>query len=216
DVAQQPKSQIPGLCDFEGPHHDITFGSRRKWMKDTDSEYVKLAKQGGQPDLLRHFTSPRKVSPYCAPESHHCKQAADNSKSHVPVMPDYMIHEEFNSDQPTSYKPKRGPFDFDMKSIWQRDAEDKENQKKKEVRPVNFSKLISNGYGGEWLQQRDQWEKKNTLPYLCVYSLTETISIFLKTHNHIPRVRASPFQTPTGNGPFEGLGNCCSKEVDEQ
>ncbi|XP_026537045.1 uncharacterized protein C7orf57 homolog [Notechis scutatus] len=216
DVAQQPKSHILGHGDFEGPHHDITFGGRRKWIRDTDSEYVKLAKQGGRPDLLRHFTSPRKVSPYCAPESHHSKQAADdNSKSRVPVMPDYMIHEEFNSDQSTRYKPKRGPFDFDTKSIWQRDAEDKENKKKREENdvqfedspssvkkeiklpaisphkteqsitskfqgekrlyfprmpahkknePVNFSKLISSGYGDEWLQQRDHWEKKNTLP----------------------------------------------------
>ncbi|KAG8139618.1 hypothetical protein E2320_002385, partial [Naja naja] len=131
DIAQQLKSHIPGFGDFGGPYHDITFGARRKWIKDTDSEYVKLAKQGGRPDLLRHFTSPRKVSPYCAPESHHSKQAADNSKSRVPIMPDYMIHEEFNSDQPTRYKPKRGPFDFDTKSIWQRDAEDKENQKKR-------------------------------------------------------------------------------------
>ncbi|KAG8139617.1 hypothetical protein E2320_002386, partial [Naja naja] len=33
----------------------------------------------------------------------------------------------------------------------------------KKNEPVNFSKLISSGYGDEWLQQRDQWEKKNTL-----------------------------------------------------
>lgn len=54
-------------------------------------------------------------------------------RSRVPTMPDYMIHEEFKTDQPTSYEPKRGPFDFDMKSVWQRDAEDKENKEKKEV-----------------------------------------------------------------------------------
>uniref|UniRef100_A0A8C6VKU8 Uncharacterized protein n=1 Tax=Naja naja TaxID=35670 RepID=A0A8C6VKU8_NAJNA len=178
DIAQQLKSHIPGFGDFGGPYHDITFGARRKWIKDTDSEYVKLAKQGGRPDLLRHFTSPRKVSPYCAPESHHifCLHV----KSRVPIMPDYMIHEEFNSDQPTRYKPKRGPFDFDTKSIWQRDAEDKENQKKRE--PVNFSKLISSGYGDEWLQQRDQWEKKNTLEQMF---LEEAIPINIQAMNYI-------------------------------
>ncbi|XP_039188042.1 uncharacterized protein C7orf57 homolog isoform X3 [Crotalus tigris] len=225
EVAQQPMSEIPCLGDFGDPHNDITFGGRRKWIKDTDSEYVKLAKQGGQPDLLRHFTpTPRKVSlgPYGALEwySHHSKQAAtDDSKPHVPAMPDYMIHEEFKADQPASYEPKMGPFDFDMKSVWQRDAEDKENKEKREENsvqvegspssvkeeiklpaitpryphrtqqaviskefhggnrlyfppmpahkknePINFSKLISSGYGDEWLQQRDQWEKKNTEP----------------------------------------------------
>lgn len=55
------------------------------------------------------------------------------SRSRSPAIPDYMIHEEFKSDQPASYEPKRGPFDFDMKSVWQRDAEDKENKEKREV-----------------------------------------------------------------------------------
>ncbi|XP_013925747.1 PREDICTED: uncharacterized protein C7orf57-like [Thamnophis sirtalis] len=137
EVAQQPTSQIPGLGDFGDTHNDITFGGRRKWIKDTDSEYVKLAKQGGRPDLLRHLPpTPQKVSlgPYGAPEwySHHSKKAANDSKSHSPAIPDYMIHEEFKSDQPASYEPKKGPFDFDMKSVWQRDAEDKENKEKRE------------------------------------------------------------------------------------
>nr|XP_008111131.1 PREDICTED: uncharacterized protein C7orf57 homolog isoform X7 [Anolis carolinensis] len=180
-------------------------------------------------DLLRHFTStPRKMSlgSYGAPEwySHHNKSAApDESKSRLSTIPDYMIHEEFKTDQPTSYEPKRGPFDFDMKSVWQRDAEDKENKEKKEENevqmesspgstkeeiklpaitpryphrtpqpiatkefhggnrlyfppmplykknePVNFSKLMSSGYGDDWLQQRDEWEKKNSQPNVPV------------------------------------------------
>ncbi|XP_062813180.1 uncharacterized protein C7orf57 homolog isoform X3 [Anolis carolinensis] len=225
EVPQQPTSQIPGLGEFGEPHNENTFVGRKKWIKDTDSEYVKLAKQGGRPDLLRHFTStPRKMSlgSYGAPEwySHHNKSAApDESKSRLSTIPDYMIHEEFKTDQPTSYEPKRGPFDFDMKSVWQRDAEDKENKEKKEENevqmesspgstkeeiklpaitpryphrtpqpiatkefhggnrlyfppmplykknePVNFSKLMSSGYGDDWLQQRDEWEKKNSQP----------------------------------------------------
>ncbi|KAF7247935.1 hypothetical protein EYD10_06172 [Varanus komodoensis] len=34
----------------------------------------------------------------------------------------------------------------------------------KKNEPVNFSKLISSGYGDEWLQQRDEWEKKCSQP----------------------------------------------------
>ncbi|KAL8165736.1 UNVERIFIED_CONTAM: hypothetical protein K2H54_054385 [Gekko kuhli] len=144
---------------------------------------------------------------------------ADDSRPRVPAMPDYMTHEEFKAEQLASYEPKRGPFDFDMKSVWQRDAEDKENKEKKEENeiqlegspssskeeiklpaitpryphrtpqpiaskefhgenrlyfppmpahkknePVNFSKLMSSGYGDEWLQQHDEWEKKNSQP----------------------------------------------------
>ncbi|KAJ7322748.1 hypothetical protein JRQ81_019035 [Phrynocephalus forsythii] len=225
EAPQQPTSQIPGLGDFGDSHTEVSFGGRRKWIKDTDSEYVKLAKQGGRPDLLRHFTpTPRKLclGSYGAPEwySHHSKTSTvDESKTQIPAVADCMTHEEFKADHPVNYEPKRGPFDFDIKSVWQRDAEDKENKEKKEENgapvegspnntkeeiklpvitpryphrtpqpvttkefhggnrlyfppmpahkknePVNFSKLISNGYGDEWLQQRDEWEKKNSQP----------------------------------------------------
>ncbi|XP_054847600.1 LOW QUALITY PROTEIN: uncharacterized protein C7orf57 homolog [Eublepharis macularius] len=230
----QPASQIPGLGDIGESHSEITFGGRRRWIKDTDSEYVKLAKQGGQPDLLRHFTPmPRKMSvmSYAPPDwyMHHSKPLADESKLRVSNMPDYMTHEEFKTEQAASYEPKRGPFDFDMKSVWQRDAEDKENKEKKEENgiqvagspsstkeeiklpaitpkyphrtpqpiatkefhegnrvyfppmpahkknePVNFSKLISSGYGDEWLQQRDEWEKKNSQPNDSLLPNSET------------------------------------------
>ncbi|KAL8220751.1 UNVERIFIED_CONTAM: hypothetical protein K2H54_054059 [Gekko kuhli] len=53
-------------------------------------------------------------------------------------MPDYMTHEEFKAKQLASYEPKRGPFAFDMKSVWQRDAEDKENKEKKEENEIQL------------------------------------------------------------------------------
>uniref|UniRef100_A0A8D0HA11 Chromosome 7 open reading frame 57 n=1 Tax=Sphenodon punctatus TaxID=8508 RepID=A0A8D0HA11_SPHPU len=204
DSLLPPASQIPGLSDLAESHNEITCGGRRKWIKDTDSEYVKLAKQGGQPDLLKYYTPfTRKTSPvaYAAPDwyMHHSKP--DESRAHAPSLPNYMIHEEFNPDQLNgSYESKRGPFDFDMKSVWQRDAEDKENKERKKVKlpainpkhsnkvppsvaakefhsgnrlyfppmpgqknnePVNFSKLLSNGYGDDWMQQRNDWEKRS-------------------------------------------------------
>ncbi|XP_078298737.1 uncharacterized protein C7orf57 homolog isoform X2 [Panthera onca] len=106
-------------------------------------------------------------------------------------MPDYMVYEEFNPDQNNgNYESRRGPFDFDVKTVWQREAEEREEKKKvrlpainskypskvgtplgpkepagsrlsfppmpgqKTSSPTNFSKLISNGYKDEWLQQR--------------------------------------------------------------
>ncbi|XP_074841581.1 uncharacterized protein C7orf57 homolog [Carettochelys insculpta] len=225
EIPVPPSSQIPGLSNLGEHYNDITFGVRRKWIKDTDSEYVKLAKQGGQPDLLKHFTpSTRKTSAvaYTAPDwyTHHSKPpTADESKAQVSSVPDYMFHEEFKPDQRNSnYEAKRGPFDFDMKSIWQRDAEEKENKEKKkenavqvevhvgntkEVKfpainakyanrippsiankefhrgnrlhfppmpsqknsePVNFSKLISNGYRDDWIQQHNDLENKIQQP----------------------------------------------------
>ena len=47
-------------------------------------------------------------------------------------IPDYMVYEEFNPDQATgNFESRMGPFDFDMKTIWQREAEELEKKKNK-------------------------------------------------------------------------------------
>ncbi|KAF7470291.1 uncharacterized protein C7orf57 homolog isoform X1 [Marmota monax] len=201
-----PASQIPGLSNLEESHNGNTPGTRKYWIKETDSEYVKLAKQGGRPDLLKHFApGTRQGSPvaYALPDwyIHHSKPPTAHQHE-VPVvsMPDYMVYEEFNPGQANSnYESRRGPFDFDMKTVWQREAEELEKEKKK-VRlpainskypsktgtplgpkdtagsrlsfppmpgqktssPTNFSKLISNGYKDEWLQQQRADSDKKT------------------------------------------------------
>ncbi|XP_007942336.2 uncharacterized protein C7orf57 homolog [Orycteropus afer afer] len=198
-----PASQIPGLSDLGGTQNGNAFGTRRYWIKETDSEYIKLAKQGGRPDLLKHFgPGTQKGSPvaYSMPDwyIHHSKPPTANQRE-VPVisMPDYMVYEEFNPDQANgNYESRRGPFDFDMKTVWQREAEELEKKKKvrlpainskhpskvetlvssketsrnrlsfppvpgqKTSSPTNFSKLISNGYKDEWLQQQVDSEKR--------------------------------------------------------
>ncbi|XP_021090296.1 uncharacterized protein C7orf57 homolog isoform X2 [Mesocricetus auratus] len=180
-VDAPPASQIPGLSDLgDSPNGDMPR-ARRYWIKETDSEYVKLAKQGGRPDLLKHFTpGTRKGSPvaYSLPDwyIHHSKPPTAHQRE-VPVfsMPDYMVYEEFNPDQANgSYESRRGPFDFDMKTVWQREAEELENVKRKVKLPAINSKNASkagtpvshkdlegsrlslppiNGYKDEWLQQ---------------------------------------------------------------
>lgn len=47
-------------------------------------------------------------------------------------VPDYMVYEEFNPDRATgNFESRMGPFDFDMKTVWQREAEELEKEKKK-------------------------------------------------------------------------------------
>ncbi|XP_035579062.1 uncharacterized protein C7orf57 homolog isoform X3 [Zalophus californianus] len=132
-----PASQIPGLSDLREPPNGHMPGSRRYWIKETDSEYVKLAKQGGQPDLLKHFVpGTRKGSPvaYCLPDwyVHHSKPPTAGQRPTPAVsMPDYMVHEEVSPDQTAgNYESRRGPFDFDVKTVWQREAEEREKKKK--------------------------------------------------------------------------------------
>ncbi|KAK2095990.1 hypothetical protein P7K49_025024 [Saguinus oedipus] len=224
-VNAPPASQIPGLSNLGDSSSENLPGTRRHWIKETDSEYVKLAKQGGRPDLLKHFApGTRKGSPvaYSLPDwyIHHSKPPTA-SQQEVPVisMPDYMVHEEFNPHQANgNYASRRGPFDFDMKTFWQREAEELEKEKKKKLHkvpeaspplwegddklrlpainskylskagtplgskdctgsrlsfppmpgqkkssPTNFSKLISNGYKNEWLQQQRADSYQRTL-----------------------------------------------------
>nr|XP_026647587.1 uncharacterized protein C7orf57 homolog isoform X1 [Zonotrichia albicollis] len=205
-------SQILGLSDLPRAPHEVPLpGCHRKRIKETDSAYVRLAKQGGRPDLLRHYTPVVMKSPpaaYAAPDWFtHCASPAgiEKPRSCVSSLPDFMVHREFvaGDRHGKSYERRRGPFEFDTKNVWQRDAEDKENAEKKKIsltqvklppispkypsrmptvstkefsgenklslppmpaqrkiEAVNFSKLISNGYGTDWLQQCTGWEKK--------------------------------------------------------
>lgn len=205
-VGVPPASQIPGLSDLRDSPSVNLPRARRYWIKETDSEYVKLAKQGGRPDLLKHFApGTRQGSPvaYSLPDwyIHHSKPPTSLQRE-VPAVsiPDYMVYEEFNPDQANgSYESRQGPFDFDRKTIWQREAEELENAKRKvklpainsknsskagtpvsnkdpersrlslppmpgpkSGSPTNFSKLISNGYKDEWLQQQKADSDKRT------------------------------------------------------
>ncbi|XP_074681626.1 uncharacterized protein C7orf57 homolog isoform X2 [Strix aluco] len=92
-------------------------------------------------DLRKHYTpATMKSSPaaYATPDWYsHCSSppVTNEPRSYVSSLPDHVIHREFKADDHhgNSYKTRRGPFDFDMKSVWQRDAEDKENTEKKKV-----------------------------------------------------------------------------------
>ncbi|KAM9307799.1 uncharacterized protein C7orf57 homolog [Gastrophryne carolinensis] len=105
EMALPPTSQIPGLSDLAEPHNELIPGGRKKWIRDTDSEYVKLAKQGGRPDLLKQVSPPqKKTTPtsYAPPDWYVHEDLPATSQSSVAPqrnMPDYMIHEEFIEDK---------------------------------------------------------------------------------------------------------------------
>ena len=61
--AAPPASQIPGIGglkdEFANPESDERH-FRRKWIRDTDSKYIKMAKQGGRKNLLAYHSPPVK------------------------------------------------------------------------------------------------------------------------------------------------------------
>uniref|UniRef100_A0A8B9Y9G7 Chromosome 7 open reading frame 57 n=1 Tax=Bos mutus grunniens TaxID=30521 RepID=A0A8B9Y9G7_BOSMU len=144
--------------------------------------------QAALADLLKHFApGTTKGSPvaYSLPDwyIHHSKPpTADQRQVPAVSIPDYMVYEEFNPDQATgNFESRMGPFDFDMKTIWQREAEELEKEKKKVRLPAIKSKYPSkvgtplghrepagsklsfppiNGYKDEWLQQQADSDKR--------------------------------------------------------
>ncbi|KAM3842734.1 uncharacterized protein C7orf57-like [Diretmus argenteus] len=160
-----PTSQIPGLsqsADDNAPAERIS--GRRVGIFETDSEYVKLAKQGGQKGLLSHDAdveaAPKKL--YNPPDWF----SGDESKcGNNATSPDGV---------PRARQPLAAPFGTDNCSSWDREtdsftpAKDKSspdstagqmegltitetNKYKrtsydKKAPPVSMSKLLSFGY----------------------------------------------------------------------
>ncbi|XP_066543739.1 uncharacterized protein C7orf57 homolog [Amia ocellicauda] len=123
-----PSSQIPGLgygVDM-GPEK-ITHG-RRTGVFESDSDYVKLAKRGGQKGLLWHedtnvdskTNSNYKPPDWFSAESESQEQQSTSKRT----IPDYMTSEEFQK-SPTkgTFQPLDAPFGTDNKTTWEREPD---------------------------------------------------------------------------------------------
>ncbi|XP_032873051.1 uncharacterized protein C7orf57-like isoform X1 [Amblyraja radiata] len=203
-VQLPPTSQIPGLNELVEPHKEASVDGRKLWIRETDSDYVKLAKQGGRPDLLRHYSPPpRKSSPvsFLQPEWFtHAAPPAKNKEVTKWYLPEYMVHEEFIP-SPSNNKSKKIFHDSD-KTTLEKESEDNEKENEEKVKlklpeitdkrqrgklftrktiesenkfptmslpgknePINFTKLMTNGYADDWIQQQKEW-KKNMPPQI--------------------------------------------------
>ncbi|XP_026157854.1 uncharacterized protein C7orf57 homolog [Mastacembelus armatus] len=162
--ATGPTSQIPGLsqsADETSPVERIS--GRRVGIFETDSDYVKLAKQGGHKGLLSHDVDdddkPKKA--YNAPNWFAGDESKSGSKATSP-----------NGQMKGGRQPLAAPFGTDNVSPWEGDTDrfshDKEklspdgvagqmeglsltNKYKrtsydKKAPPVSMSKLLSHGY----------------------------------------------------------------------
>ncbi|CAH1248873.1 C7orf57 [Branchiostoma lanceolatum] len=129
-VSVPPASQIPGLSQMPADPLDIDPAAKRKWIRDTDTKYIKLAKQGGRQDLLRYRSPPDRTKgpvPYPRVDwfDHDMPQEEDEPLPHTFALPEYMVHEEFTpSPQRQQEGRKKAPFSTDNKTVWQRDDTD--------------------------------------------------------------------------------------------
>ncbi|KAL2081464.1 hypothetical protein ACEWY4_023317 [Coilia grayii] len=131
DVSPQtPKhtSQIPGLSlAIHDPDKEENTNGRRIGISETDSNYVKLAKQGGHKGLLWHeetHMSIKAPSPYKPPawfcdDADACMFPSTTKRTN----PGFLVHEEFQKSPKKSTQPLDTPFGGDNKSAWQREAD---------------------------------------------------------------------------------------------
>ncbi|XP_034461149.1 uncharacterized protein C7orf57 homolog [Hippoglossus hippoglossus] len=163
--ASGPTSQIPGLSQSadESTPAERTSG-RRVGIFASDSEYVKLAKQGGHKGLLSHDVDSEEVDPVKAynPASWFGDNETKNgSKATSP-----------DSQMKGGSLPLAAPFGTDNSSSWEREADSFSNDKDKmspddaadqledlslggshkrtcydkRAPPVSMTKLLSHGY----------------------------------------------------------------------
>ncbi|KAK2554298.1 Uncharacterized protein P5673_024306 [Acropora cervicornis] len=165
-----PASQIPGIGGLKdecaNPEQDDRH-FRRKWIRDTDSKYIKLAKAGGRKNLLAFRSPPTKADepvPYPRvdwfdhdppedEESNEFQCTVKQEKQHkkpnpgYSILPDWYVHlNDLSSDNDRAsadaYQSQPPIIGFDNLSKWQRDSE-----------PVNFKHLMSMGYQQDWLNE---------------------------------------------------------------
>lgn len=129
-VLLPPISQIPGLSNVS--HLADEDPCKRMWIRETDSDYTKLAKQGGRQDLLTMM--PSKPPSEQAVGYPRCDWFYDSYNDPNPpatldkpyefLLPAYMVHEPLKKCELSScadFDPEQAPFAYDKATVYDRD-----------------------------------------------------------------------------------------------
>ncbi|XP_029314512.1 uncharacterized protein C7orf57-like [Cottoperca gobio] len=134
-------SQIPGLSTISTLPEERARG-RRAGVLHSDSDYVKLAKQGGHKGLLWHEQTITSTPDYYKPPGWFGTASEDDSK------PSIINSEEKKN--PGAFQPPEPPFGTDNMSAWERD--DSSNNGKGKNNNVYYSQM-------EKLQSSNQYHQ---------------------------------------------------------
>ncbi|XP_023693102.1 uncharacterized protein C7orf57-like [Paramormyrops kingsleyae] len=170
-----PASQIPGLSHCADAAPEEARPGRRVGIFETDSDYVKLAKQGGQKGLLWHEdskTNAKPKAPFGFPTNGDAPQKTSKAK-------------RSNSDGLTSGESKESstkgamqkieaPFGGDSKSTWEREDDSFSGKEKAspvdeatdQMQKLSFTAL---NYGEANRFKRRSYDKK--MPPVCMSKL---------------------------------------------
>ncbi|XP_016304760.1 uncharacterized protein C7orf57 homolog [Sinocyclocheilus anshuiensis] len=164
-----PSSQIPGLSASADITPEEKSKGRRVGIQASDSDYVKLAKQGGQKGLLRH-DDPMETKPNSSykPASWFADTPDDQESGSNATTPDGIsqskgvlqhLEPPFGTDNCSAWdsgKKDASHATSEMQKLSLNQNENAEASKfkkishdKKATAPVNMSKLLSFGYADE-------------------------------------------------------------------
>ena len=169
-VEVPPASQIPGLNDLtdssSAPNVADTY-SKRKWIRDTDSKYVRLAKAGGRKDLFKyreHRSSKDGPVPYPRVDwfDHDDPPPSQESSrgQHKFTLPDWYVHDEYvcESGDFVPALQKRPVIAFDNLSVWKRDGQEEmcgSPNNNKQSKSVKFPSIDSHAKKGQFNSKKD-------------------------------------------------------------
>ncbi|XP_051569203.1 uncharacterized protein C7orf57 homolog [Myxocyprinus asiaticus] len=174
-----PSSQIPGLSASADITPEERTKGRRVGIQSTDSDYVKLAKQGGQKGLLWHDDPVETKPSSYKPPNWFSDTPDDQESGGKATTPD-----RFGKCQSKgAAQPLEPPFGTESCPVWERESDDskkishatsemqkislsqkeidevnkfkKTSHEKKKATPVNMSKLLSFGYVEETKKSPD-------------------------------------------------------------
>ena len=150
-VILPPTSQVPGLnYEIEGQYpEDLP----KPLFRETDTKYVRLAKQGGRQNLLQFKENPnmreRPAKNYPRPEWFYLEdnalEDAELPKQDVNyqfMVPEYMVHEEWKPEDSDGYdRPRRAPFAYDLRSAYEREGDSIKDK------TIKLPEMKKQGYG---------------------------------------------------------------------
>ncbi|XP_036401364.1 uncharacterized protein C7orf57 homolog [Megalops cyprinoides] len=162
-----PTSQIPGLSNSADAAPLERTRGRRVGIFETDSDYVKLAKQGGQKGLLWHEETNVETKPnaqYKPPDWFSLTESQEKCPTKR-TTPDNMTSEEQESPSKGSAVWPNAPFGSDNKSTWEREADSLTSGKEKKTKANHVANQmqkmsLSSGNQEASKYKRTSYEKK--------------------------------------------------------
>lgn len=127
-------SQIPGLSPSITSLPEERARGRRAGVRESDSDYVKLAKQGGHKGLLWHENTTTSQPDAYKPPGWFSTASGDDGQ------PSLINSEEKKN--PGAFQPREPPFGTDNMSAWERDDSSSSSNGKEKNNNVPDSQMV--------------------------------------------------------------------------